>query len=337
MKKLSVLLLMLMVTFILSIFTTDLFAQSSEVVASVSKDNTLYESLDGSLSNGAGSYFFVGKTNTGSIRRGCIAFDVSSIPQGSTVVSVILTLSMSKTVSSSEVIALHRLMSDWGEGSSNADINEGSGTTSTAGDATWVDRFWNSNSTWIIPGGDFISSASASQSVTGVGSYTWGSIQPMIADVQLWVDKPDSNFGWILIGNESSTTTAKRFDTKENASVQNRPVLTITYLPATNVEDNASVNPQQIELFQNLPNPFNPVTTITYIVPAGISEQLSLKIYDIRGTFVTTLVENITSPGTHSVTWDGKDTYGNSLSSGLYIYQLKAGNYSIANKMMLIR
>ena len=227
-------------------------------------------------------------------------------------------------------------MSNWGEGSSIADINEGKGATSATGDATWLHRFWDS-SIWITPGGDFISSASASQSVSGIGSYTWGSIEPMIADVQLWVDKPDSNFGWILIGNESSTKTAKRFDTKENAIVQNHPVLTVTYLPPSNVEDNVSANPQQIELFQNLPNPFNPATTITYIVPAGISELLSLKIYDIRGTFVKTLVENISAPGSHSVTWDGKDTYGNSTSSGLYIYQLKAGKYSISNKMMLIR
>ena len=77
--------------------------------------------------------------------------------------------------------------------------------------------------------GTFPATASASQSVGSIGSYTWSSAQ-MVADVQSWLDNPASNFGWLVRGDESSSTTAKRFDTRESASP---PVLTIQYTAST--------------------------------------------------------------------------------------------------------
>jgi hypothetical protein len=79
------------------------------------------------------------------------------------------------------------------------------------------------------PGGDFQPTASASTQVGSTGLYQWSSEQ-MTADVQAWVNDGATNFGWILVGDESASKTAKRFDTKESDSGI-KPVLTIEFTP----------------------------------------------------------------------------------------------------------
>lgn len=200
-------------------------------VLGAAKDNTLYESATGAISNGAGEYFFAGTTLPGDIRRAVIAFDVAgNLPAGSTINSVTLTLNMSRTVSGSQTVALHRLLADWGEGSSNAPGAEGEGAPSALNDATWIHTFFNTL-LWSDPGGSFTPTASASLAVGTVGSYTWGSTSQMVADVQAWLDSPAANFGWILVGNESANQTAKRFDSRQNPSTASHPVLSINYTP----------------------------------------------------------------------------------------------------------
>ncbi len=337
MKKLSKWLPVFNTFLIMGVVTTGLFAQSNEVFLNVSKDNTLYQSSNGSLSNGAGAYMFAGKTNGGFNRRCLIAFDLSAIPKDSKVESVTLTLNMSKTGSSSEVIALHRVLAAWGEGSSNASLNEGAGTNAQTGDATWLHRFWGTNETWETPGGDFSSTTSSSQTIGNEGSYTWESTEQLVTDVQSWVDNPDINFGWTLIGNESKNRTAKRFDSKENPQEENRPILKVAFLTATKVEENNGIISGKFELAQNSPNPFNPATIIKYTIPAGNSEQFTLKVYDLRGALVKTLADNISSPGVYSVVWDGTDIKSNKVASGVYIYQLKAGVFIKSNKMIFMK
>jgi len=101
------------------------------------------------------------------------------------------------------------------------------GAPATPNDATLRHRFFDTIF-WTTEGGDFSATVSASQSVGPVGVYTWSSSQ-MRADVQSWLDDPASNFGWLVLGDESDILTAKRFDTRESASP---PVLTIQYRPA---------------------------------------------------------------------------------------------------------
>jgi len=197
----------------------------------VAKDNTLYEDAAGGTSNGAGSFFFAGQTNDSSIRRGILAFDIEgSIPSKSTIISASLELHMSRTTSGNQSISLHRLENSWGESGSNADLNEGGGAPATTDDATWLHRFFNSQ-TWSTPGGDYSTSPSATTLVAGVGPYTWESNPAVVADVQGWIDDPAANHGWILIGNESQNRTTKRFDSKENSNESDRPVLVVEYLP----------------------------------------------------------------------------------------------------------
>lgn len=137
---------------------------------------------------------------------------------------------MSRTTAGNQTVSLHRLLANWGEGTSNADANEGQGAPSTTNDATWLHTFYNT-SKWTNAGGDFAATASASLTVGGNGSYTWGSTTQMVADVQGWLNNPGSNFGWMVRGNEAVTTTAKRFDSRQIASTANRPVLIVDYTP----------------------------------------------------------------------------------------------------------
>ncbi len=193
------------------------------------QDNTLCEDTSGSLSNGAGQHMFAGRTASGHIRRSALAFDIAShVPAGSTVNSVALTLHMSRTISGPQTIALYRLLVAWGEGISDAGGQEGSCTASTTGDATWVHTFWPTDF-WITPGGDFSPTVSASQTVDGVGFYAWGPTVDMVADVQAWLDAPATNFGWLLLGDETALPTSKRFDTRENPELSQRPNLTINF------------------------------------------------------------------------------------------------------------
>lgn len=199
-----------------------------------SKDNTLYENATGSLSNGAGQHFFVGRTNqtSNSRRRGIIAFNLSdSIPEGSIIQSAALTVYCSKSSDFvSRTITLRKVINDWGEGTSDAAFEEGAGGNSTVGSATWIHRFY-STSNWTSVGGDFLSTISGSATITGIGSYTFVSTAQLVADAQSWLDNPSSNYGWVLLGTESVAKAARRFDTKEHPTAANRPYLTVTYLP----------------------------------------------------------------------------------------------------------
>jgi hypothetical protein len=194
-----------------------------------SKDNTLYEydPAEGDHSNGAGFHFFAGENAMGELRRGVLAFDIAgTIPAGSTITAVTLSMNMSMTPAGAETVVLHKLLADWGEGTSHAPMGEGDGAPATPNDATWRHGFFDTIF-WTTQGGDFSATVSASQSIGGIGQYTWSSAQ-MIADVQSWVNDPASNFGWLVLGDESTAATSKRFDTRESASP---PVLTIEYTP----------------------------------------------------------------------------------------------------------
>lgn len=88
-------------------------------------------------------------------------------------------------------------------------------------------------------------------------------------------------------------------------------------------------------LKQNYPNPFNPSTIIEYTIPE--KSFVSLKIYDILGREIKTLVSSEKLSGIHRIQWNGDDNTGNKVSTGIYIYKLVAGKYSSTKKMMLMK
>ena len=88
--------------------------------------------------------------------------------------------------------------------------------------------------------------------------------------------------------------------------------------------------PQTFELGQNYPNPFNPTTVISYQLPANTL--VTLKVYDVLGRLVKTLVQERQTAGVHSVTFNAS-----SLSSGVYFYRLSAGSFVQTMKLMLLK
>jgi hypothetical protein len=89
-------------------------------------------------------------------------------------------------------------------------------------------------------------------------------------------------------------------------------------------------------LQQNAPNPFNPSTTISFAVPAG-GGAVTLRIYDIAGRLVRTLVDGHQPAGDQSVTWDGRDDQGRPAPSGIYRYRMTAPDYSEQRSMVLLK
>jgi hypothetical protein len=209
----------------------EVLAQETVLLEPV-KDNTLIEDPGGALSNGAGPVFFVGRTNqpANSIRRGLLAFDVGEIPEGATVTAVELTLNVVRAAGggADQPVTLHRVLKDWGVGTSSTD--RGRGAPATPGDATWIYDFFDTVE-WANPGGDVVEEVSAVQTVGGEGTYAWtsSSDNQMVADVQAWVDDPDQNFGWLIKGNEETGATAKVFASREAVDQAIRPALAVTF------------------------------------------------------------------------------------------------------------
>ena len=198
-----------------------------EVILAPLKDNTLYESSGGTLSNGSGDFFFVGQTNRNDERRGLLAFDIANeIPGGATIDSAVLKLNMSRTLVGTTAIGLHRLDQDWGEGASHATGREGRGIAPAPDDATWTHSI-SPGTMWPNPGaeGAFNAVSSATTDVAGIDMYTWGSTPQLVADVQDWLDNPAANAGWLLLGQG----TAKQFGSRENTTEADRPSLTVNF------------------------------------------------------------------------------------------------------------
>ena len=104
---------------------------------------------------------------------------------------------------------------------------------------------------------------------------------------------------------------------------------------ALSLDENLTI-PTQFALHQNYPNPFNPSTQISFDVPDG-SELVRLNIYNILGKKVSTLLNNVISPGKHKIEWNAKDNEGNPVASGIYFYELSSSSFTARKKMLLIR
>jgi hypothetical protein len=88
-------------------------------------------------------------------------------------------------------------------------------------------------------------------------------------------------------------------------------------------------------LFQNKPNPFNPLTTIRYFLPERAP--VALEIFDVSGRLITNLVNETQEPGSYTIDWKGTDSGGRTVASGLYFYRLRAGKEIASRKMLLVR
>jgi hypothetical protein len=93
--------------------------------------------------------------------------------------------------------------------------------------------------------------------------------------------------------------------------------------------------PNSYKLLNNFPNPFNPSTKIAFEIPQN--ESVSLNIYNINGELVYNLVDENLAAGRYEKIWNGKDITGRNVSSGVYIYRLKAGMFDKSARMILMK
>ncbi|MBT3495904.1 MAG: serine hydrolase [Candidatus Marinimicrobia bacterium] len=113
----------------------------------------------------------------------------------------------------------------------------------------------------------------------------------------------------------------------ENALFDFAEEITLSALDDLNIE--------HFSLIQNYPNPFNPVTAIQFSVPKD--SYVNLKIFNILGKEVATLISGDVSAGYHKVIWNGRDKTGKPLSSGMYFSRMESGSFSVVKKMVLLK
>ena len=99
--------------------------------------------------------------------------------------------------------------------------------------------------------------------------------------------------------------------------------------------EHKNVFPETFKLIQNYPNPFNPTTNLKYDLPKDIF--VDITVYDILGNVVNNLVNKSQNSGSHSVQWDATNNQGESVSAGVYLYKIQAGEFSQTKKMILLK
>ena len=110
----------------------------------------------------------------------------------------------------------------------------------------------------------------------------------------------------------------------------------LTGTPPVNIgEEEQNVLPENFIVSQNYPNPFNPLTHINYDLPATMN--VEIVIYNTSGQIIKKLATSEQSAGSYTISWDGTDSSGNKVSSGVYYYRVKAGNHVINRKMTLLK
>jgi len=136
-------------------------------------------------------------------------------------------------------------------------------------------------------------------------------------------------FSWMYICDASITPGV--------AMVRNRIMEAVINWMGNDVNDNITETetPTPYKLAQNFPNPFNPSTTIMFDMRE--KGHVSLKIYNVAGQLVRTLVNGVKDAGHHKITWDGRNNDGVSIASGVYFYKMETKRFSQTRKMVMLR
>lgn len=140
--------------------------------------------------------------------------------------------------------------------------------------------------------------------------------------------------------NESMDGTDSHTETNPGGISKLKMTITYTFDGngdlVTSVEDGQDFNiPEKFALRPNYPNPFNPSTTINYELAEN--ENINLEIYDILGNHVRTLVKRHQQAGSYSIKWDGRDELSQIVASGVYVYRIRAGNFTQSRKMLFLQ
>ena len=156
-------------------------------------------------------------------------------------------------------------------------------------------------------------------------------------------DGPDTILGIVFTASNYVTTAQVSIErsslqNSEGEEIPHRTIgaeIQIDCPTSADGEDEESQNPSTYALSQNYPNPYNPVTQITYQLPQpGV---VLLKIYNVQGQLVRTLVNEYKPAGAHSISWNGRSDLGMEVSSGIYLYRIQAGKFTETKRMILIK
>jgi len=133
-----------------------------------------------------------------------------------------------------------------------------------------------------------------------------------------------------LLSNQETEISLTNVDLRDSANQKLR-----SSFEGTGVVVTGRLLPEIYALHQNHPNPFSAVTSINYQIPEDA--QITLKIYDVAGKLLRTLVNEVKEPGYYTVRWDGKDELGKNVGNGIYFYKLETIGSAFTMKMTLVR
>lgn len=185
-------------------------------------------------------------------------------------------------------------------------------------------------------------------SVTGGYIYR-GSIKPSLQGAYIYADYGSGRIWMLRYESGSVTESAELFDADFNISSfgidENNELYILEYSGngaiyrfsdnPTAVNDEETRMPEDLALAPNFPNPFNPMTTIRYVVAKF--EKVQLTIFNSVGQKIRTLVNEDQRPGEYQTAWDAKDDRGQAVASGVYLCQLRVGEATFARNMTLVR
>ncbi len=139
-----------------------------------------------------------------------------------------------------------------------------------------------------------------------------------------------------LTPGQNYFTAIKSYDSSGNSStISNISSAEAAFILATDIDDTEYNLPTEFALAQNYPNPFNPSTTIGFSLPT--SSYVELKVYNIEGKVVKTLVDQQLAAGEHSFEWDATNSSGSKITTGIYIYRIETETFSTTKKMLLLK
>ena len=304
------------------------------------RDNTLYQGQadggppDGERSNAKGPNLWSGKGSNGNLKRSALFFDCASvIPAEATITSAVLVLTLDRAQPNvgPTKINIHRLVDDWGEGTSDASFVDGGGrgTNATTGDMTFTHTFFP-GSLWVTAGGEFVAQASAGAAAkwpafsdgppyrptnhlfSGGGDSTSLLLED---DIQKFVDGVYPEYGWILVGDETQQPTSKRYMSREATEENQRPILLVGFNTLTTTTstttlplrfedtgdnlvgywpgDNTTADDQS--LFNNDGTFAGNAGTATNIPPCLFANQTNSFAFDGSGDWIT--IGNVGFPG----------------------------------------
>jgi hypothetical protein len=218
------------------------------------------------------------------------------------------------------------------------------------GDTAWV-RTYNGPNNSHDQAWDIAQDSSGNVYVTGWSTGTGGTQ----SDYTTIEYRPNGDTVWVAryngTGNSYDKATAMAVDNRADVYVTGQSIgdgtnydyVTIKYAQETSEvwdRKEKEEKPTEFALYQNYPNPFNPATTIGFKVKgerSKVSLPIILKIYNVLGMVVRTLVNEERFPGSYQVQWDGRNDDGEEVASGIYFCLLKIGDFAEPKKMMLIK